>query len=150
MTVQFESPNTALDTAIMARLKDAITAENGSKVPVFSDIPDGQVFPYIRIGDKAGNDSFRTKTNYGESIMYTINAFSQYKGMKEINSIDEQIKAAITSSYLNLSAFGFNHTVTNMATTNIFEDLAGGSDFGKTYHAAIRIEFKILKTEVTS
>jgi hypothetical protein len=135
----------ALDTAVIARLKDAITDNTGKKVPVFSDIPDGQIFPYIRVGDKAGNDSHRTKTHDGKSIMYTINAFSQYKGTKEINSIAEQIETAIRSSYLNLSGSGYNHSVTNMVSTNIFEDLTGGPDFGKTQHAAIRIEFKILK-----
>jgi uncharacterized protein with ATP-grasp and redox domains len=145
-TLVYESAENALDQAIVTRLKDVITDDNTKYVPIFTQIPKGEVFPYIKVGEKFSNDSFRTKTSYGESVMVRIHAFSQTQGTKEINNITSQIKAAIGGNYLDLSAAGFNNVVMNMSQSRIFQDEAGGSDFGYTHHAVIEIEFKIQKT----
>ena len=140
-TLLFDSPENPLDKAAFARLNNKITYETNKKVPIFSCVPQDIKFPYIRIGEKYGYE-WKAKNVYGESITYTVHAFSNYKGVDEINSIASQVKTQLSGNYLDLANAGFSHIITNMIGTNILEDEPGDPD---VQHAIIKIEFKIFK-----
>ena len=78
-------------TAIFARLDSELTA------PVYDHVPQDPTdsdYPYVKLGSLEPEDN-GTDTETGFMLELEIFAYSRYRGMKEINDLDDQIYAAL-------------------------------------------------------
>jgi hypothetical protein len=104
--------------------------------PVYDDVPEGAVLPYITIGaftDKqTGN-----KTADIHDISQQIHIWSQWEGKKEVNEIANDVMAVLTSWPIDLSADGFNMMSQDVDFFEAFPE----ETFG--YHGVITFVAKI-------
>lgn len=103
---------------------------------VFDDVPDGQVFPYVTLGEDTVTD-WSTKTNYGEELTHTLHVWSRYKGKKEVKEIMSLILQSITSEPLALAG-GFFVNMAQVEFMEVFTD-----PDGITKHGVMRFRFNI-------
>lgn len=93
----------AVQTAIYQKLTTdaALTAK---VTGVFDDVPDGQAFPYVQLGD-ATEEPFRTFKRDGSNSTFTVHVFSRYRGFMEAYEVAALVNAALDGATLNLGGF---------------------------------------------
>jgi len=122
-----------LQTALFQRLSSD-SAVTGLVTGVFDYVPEGTVFPYIRIGEPTVTPQV-TKTTYGEQVSVVIHAWSQYRGKKEAYDILNACLAATTSP---LQVNGFDLFDQRVDQLQVFDDIDG-----MTKHGVLRVIFFI-------
>ena len=93
-----------LQKAIYSRLSGgSITDENDQAITgVFDDVPEGTAYPYVVIGEE-------TATNIGvkdkdmHEYTQTIHVWSQYRGLRDIKEIMEQIYTLLNDYSITVS-----------------------------------------------
>ncbi|MBP2303423.1 DUF3168 domain-containing protein [Azospirillum picis] len=78
-----------LQVAILAALRPAL-----APVPVLDDVPQGQAFPYVAIGEDVATPGPLVDVD-SEEIDATIHVWSRYAGRKEAKEMMAAIKAAL-------------------------------------------------------
>lgn len=78
----------ALQKAIYSRLSAQLS------VSVFDDVPEGQDYPYVVIGDEASGQADSLGVNRSRRVE-TISVFSNYEGKKEVKEILQDIYGAL-------------------------------------------------------
>ena len=118
-----------LQIALFKRLK-----ETGYKV--FDYVEHSTEYPYLVVGTPETKE-FITKTNFGEEVIFTIHAWSNYKGKKECyEMLDSELKT-ISKKYLELNE-EFKVFKTEMLTLTVIDDIDG-----RTQHGILRLKFYI-------
>ena len=118
-----------LQIALFKRLK-----ETGYKV--FDYVEHSTEYPYIVVGTPETKE-FITKTNFGEEVIFTIHAWSNYKGKKECYEMLDSALKTISKKYLELNE-EFKVFKTEMLTLTVIDDIDG-----RTQHGILRLKFYI-------
>lgn len=118
-----------LQIALFKRLK-----ETGYKV--FDYVEHSTEYPYIVVGTPETKE-FVTKTNFGEEVIFTIHAWSNYKGKKECYEMLDSALKIISKKYLELNE-EFKVFKTEMLTLTVIDDIDG-----RTQHGILRLKFYI-------
>lgn len=118
-----------LQIALFKRLK-----ETGYKV--FDYVEHSTEYPYLVVGTPETKE-FITKTNFGEEVIFTIHAWSNYKGKKECYEMLDSVLKAISKKYLELNE-EFKVFKTEMLTLTVIDDIDG-----RTQHGILRLKFYI-------
>jgi hypothetical protein len=121
-----------LQPVIYAALDAALTQQ------VYDYVPQGAAFPYVRIG----NDTlvpFDTDEDFGDDITVMIHVYSQYRGSKEVQSIQKLIYNALNRSTLTVTGF---HV---LGVDQIYCDIIEEGD-GLTRHGLQRFRVLMEKT----
>lgn len=121
-----------LQTAVMATLRAALATAGpgGSAVPVLDDVPQGQAYPYVAVGDMTVADA-SDKTEDGEDHSITLHVWSRYAGRKEVKGLLADIKSALHDQALSVT--GHDLVMLRFEFANDFLD-----PDGKTRHGVIR------------
>lgn len=118
-----------LQIALFKRLK-----ETGYKV--FDYVEHSAEYPYIVVGTPETKE-FVTKTNFGEEVIFTIHAWSNYKGKKECYEMLDSALKTISKKHLELNE-DFKVFKTEMLTLTVIDDIDG-----RTQHGILRLKFYI-------
>lgn len=118
-----------LQIALFTRLK-----ETGYKV--FDYVEHSTEYPYLVIGTPETKE-FVTKTNFGEEVIFTIHAWSNYKGKKECYEMLDSALKTISKKHLELNE-EFKVFKTEMLTLTVIDDIDG-----RTKHGILRLKFYI-------
>jgi putative phage tail protein p028 [bacillus phage SPP1] len=118
-----------LQIALFKRLK-----ETGYKV--FDYVEHSTEYPYLVVGTPETKE-FITKTNFGEEVIFTIHAWSNYKGKKECYEMLDSALKTISKKYLELNE-EFKVFKTEMLTLTVIDDIDG-----RTQHGILRLKFYI-------
>ncbi|KAA0592947.1 hypothetical protein J2848_005697 [Azospirillum lipoferum] len=79
-----------LQVAVLAALQPAL-----APVPVLDDVPQGQAFPYVVIGEDTVTDWPMLGDDEAEEIDLTLHVWSRYAGRKEAKHLMAAIKTAL-------------------------------------------------------
>jgi hypothetical protein len=71
---------------------------------IFDDVPQGQPFPFIVIGEMS-ETPFSTFGRSGRTSSITVNILSQYKGFKEATGIYAQVNQLLDGQELTLGGY---------------------------------------------
>lgn len=113
------------DTALMQKVKG-----------VFDAVEEGQLFPYVTIGEP-NMTPFETKSSYGENVPWVLHCWSRYRGKKEAYEILNLMIQALTKESWNVD--GFNLLQFKIEPNmQVIEDIDG-----QTYHGILRVRFFI-------
>tara|TARA_R100000951_G_scaffold85435_1_gene73103 strand:+ start:1382 stop:1789 length:408 start_codon:yes stop_codon:yes gene_type:complete len=106
-----------LQKAIYSKLNSAtISGADVSDVPVYDDIPEGTVAPYINIGEETAiNDG--TKTVDAVEHTLTIHVWSEYRGRYEIKHIMQQVYQNLHNTAITVSGASLVNIRQEFATT---------------------------------
>lgn len=118
-----------LQIALFKRLK-----ETGYKV--FDYVEHSTEYPYLVVGTPETKE-FITKTNFGEEVIFTIHAWSNYKGKKECYEMLDSALKTISKKHLELNE-KFKVFKTEMLTLTVIDDIDG-----RTQHGILRLKFYI-------
>lgn len=118
-----------LQIALFKRLK-----ETGYKV--FDYVEHSTEYPYLVVGTPETKE-FITKTNFGEEVIFTIHAWSNYKGKKECYEMLDSALKTISKKHLELNE-EFKIFKTEMLTLTVIDDIDG-----RTKHGILRLKFYI-------
>lgn len=118
-----------LQIALFKRLK-----ETGYKV--FDYVEHSTEYPYLVVGTPETKE-FITKTNFGEEVIFTIHAWSNYKGKKECYEMLDSVLKTISKKHLELNE-DFKVFKTEMLTLTVIDDIDG-----RTQHGILRLKFYI-------
>lgn len=118
-----------LQIALFKRLK-----ETGYKV--FDYVEHSTEYPYLVVGTPETKE-FITKTNFGEEVIFTIHAWSNYKGKKECYEMLDSVLKTISKKHLELNE-EFKVFKTEMLTLTVIDDIDG-----RTQHGILRLKFYI-------
>ena len=69
---------------------------------VFDDVPEGSAYPYVVIGEETATN-IGTKDKDMHEYTQTIHVWSQYRGLKEIKEIMEQIYTLLNDFAISVS-----------------------------------------------
>lgn len=85
-------------------------------VPVYDDVPEETVYPYVILGEEtATNDG--SKTLDGVEHTLTIHAWSQYRGRREIKEIMQSVYSLLHNSDITVSGASLVNLRQEFATT---------------------------------
>ena len=106
-----------LQKAIYTKLNDAtISGASVSDVPIYDDVPEGTVAPYINIGEETAiNDG--TKTVDAVEHTLTIHIWSEYRGRYEIKHIMQQVYQNLHNTAITVSGASLVNIRQEFATT---------------------------------
>lgn len=115
--------------ALFTRLKE-------TEYKIFDYVEHSTEYPYIVIGTP-DTKPFITKTSFNEELIFTIHAWSNYKGKKECYEMLNNVLIVLSKKFLNLGG-GFEIFKTEMLNLNVIDDIDG-----RTQHGILRIKFYI-------
>lgn len=92
-----------LQTAVVARITPALAAASaaGGVVPVLQTVKQAQRKPYVTVGEDIAVP-WNTLTTRGESIAFTLHAYSDQGSFAELSAILAAIKTALDGAALAL------------------------------------------------
>lgn len=105
---------------------------------IFDEVPQGESFPYIVIGDD-DLKPWDLDCKLGFEALITIHAFSRYKGRKEAKEIGAKIYDLLHNASIVTDNFASAVCVLDMQTTMVEGD-------GVTRHLVARFRADFLKT----
>ena len=105
---------------------------------IFDEVPQGEHFPYIVIGDD-DLKPWDLDCKLGFEALITIHAFSRYKGRKEAKEIGAKIYDLLHNASIVTDNFTSAVCVSDMQTTMVEGD-------GVTRHLVARFRADFLKT----
>lgn len=123
-----KSPLLPLQKAIYDRLKASLS------YPVYDNVPDGAVMPYVTLGEDTAID-WSTKLENGQEITHTLHVWSDYNGMAEAKQIIDQVIQAMTLSPLQVEGF-----FVVLARLDMVETMRDPEGYR---HGIVRFRFKI-------
>ncbi len=118
-----------LQIALFKRLKE-------TRYKVFDYVEHSTEYPYLVVGTPETKE-FITKTNFGEEVIFTIHAWSNYKGKKECYEMLDSALKTISKKHLELNE-EFKVFKTEMLTLTVIDDIDG-----RTQHGILRLKFYI-------
>jgi hypothetical protein len=113
----------AVQAAVYARLKadsalDALLARSildGTSPAIFNDVPDGQAYPYIDIGDDSTERTWNTiggaTTGIGFDDRIVVHIWSRYQGNTEGSLILQEVMRLL--NFYDLTVSGYTSVICN-------------------------------------
>lgn len=109
---------------------------------LYDDVPENEVYPYVRIGEFTATD-FRTLSRPGEEVIGTVHIFSRYSGNKEVYDIGDEVQRLLGDiSDLSVANYRF------IASWYAGFDLIPTTNEAKviTRHGRLRYRMKVQQT----
>ena len=93
-----------LQKSLFSRLNGgSIVDENDQAITgVFDDVPEGTAYPYVVIGEETA-PNIGTKDKDMHEYTQTIHVWSQYRGMRDVKEIMEQIYTLLNDFAISVS-----------------------------------------------
>ena len=93
-----------LQKSLFSRLNGgSIVDENNQSITgVFDDVPEGTAYPYVVIGEETATN-IGTKDKDMHEYTQTIHVWSQYRGMRDVKEIMEQIYTLLNDYSITVS-----------------------------------------------
>lgn len=91
-----------LQKAIFTTLNNNVTGVSSAKIPIYDDVPEGSVYPYVVIGEETATNN-GTKTLDGVEHTLTLHAWSQYRGRREIKEIMQSVYEKLHNTAITVS-----------------------------------------------
>ena len=119
-----------LQKAIFTTLNNNVTGVSSAKIPIYDDVPEGSVYPYVVIGEETATNN-GTKTLDGVEHTITLHAWSQYRGRREIKEIMQSVYEKLHNTAI---------TVTGASLVNIRQEFSNTLEEqdGITRHGVMR------------
>ena len=119
-----------LQKAIFTTLNNNVTGVSSAKIPIYDNVPEGSVYPYVVIGEETATNN-GTKTLDGVEHTLTLHAWSQYRGRREIKEIMQSVYEKLHNTAI---------TVTGASLVNIRQEFSNTLEEqdGITRHGVIR------------
>lgn len=124
-----KSPFNPLQVAIYNRLNGILSC------PLYDAVPQSESFPYATLGEFTGLD-WSTKIEPGQEVTITLHVWSRKAGMKETQTIMDEIIQAMSEEKLIVTNFNVVLLLLDMSTTLRDPD-------GITRHGVVRFRAKI-------
>ena len=119
-----------LQKAIFTALNGNVSGIGNANVPVYDDVPEGTVYPYVVIGEETSSNN-GTKTLDGVEHTLTLHVWSQYRGRREIKEIMQSVYEKLHNTAI---------TVTGASLVNIRQEFSNtlAEQDGITRHGIMR------------
>ena len=119
-----------LQKAIFTALNGNVSGIGNANVPVYDDVPEGSVYPYVVIGEETSSNN-GTKTLDGVEHTLTLHVWSQYRGRREIKEIMQSVYEKLHNTAI---------TVTGASLVNIRQEFSNtlAEQDGITRHGIMR------------
>ena len=119
-----------LQKSIFTALNGNVSGIGSANVPVYDDVPEGSVYPYVVIGEETATNN-GTKTLDGVEHTLTLHAWSQYRGRREIKEIMQSVYEKLHNTAI---------TVTGASLVNIRQEFSNTLEEqdGITRHGVMR------------
>jgi len=119
-----------LQKSIFTALNNNITGIGSAKIPIYDDVPEGTVYPYVVIGEETSSNN-GTKTLDGVEHTLTLHVWSQYRGRREIKEIMQSVYEKLHNTAI---------TVTGASLVNIRQEFSNtlAEQDGITRHGVMR------------
>jgi hypothetical protein len=105
---------------------DKIAAETSYRI--HDDHPDQPAYPYLILGGIRGTP-WSDKSKPGQSVLATVDFWSQYPGKKEVAEMMDAVLGILTAAYPDLSP-DFNVVFQDLETYSIIIDIDGVTRHG--------------------
>lgn len=128
-----------LQAAIYNALMDSQELQALLRGRVFDDVPQGEAFPYVVIGEEESRP-WDLDCKSGSATLVTVHAFSRYQGSKEVKDIGAAIYDILHNCRMELDGFSAAVFAHEMQTTMLEGD-------GVTRHLVTRFRVLTLETE---
>ena len=103
---------------------------DGANVPVFDDVPEGTLYPYVVLGEETAVNN-GTKNLDGVEHTLTIHAWSQYMGRREIKEIMQSVYENLHNTAISVTGASLVNIRQEFNTTLAEQD-------GITRHGVMR------------
>ena len=119
-----------LQKAIFTALNGTVTGVSSANIPIYDDVPEGTVYPYVVIGEETSSNN-GTKTLDGVEHTLTLHVWSQYRGRREIKEIMQSVYEKLHNTAI---------TVTGASLVNIRQEFSNtlAEQDGITRHGVMR------------
>ena len=119
-----------LQKSIFTALNNNVTGVSSAKIPIYDDVPEGTVYPYVVIGEETSSNN-GTKTLDGVEHTLTLHVWSQYRGRREIKEIMQSVYEKLHNTAI---------TVTGASLVNIRQEFSNtlAEQDGITRHGIMR------------
>ena len=119
-----------LQKSIFTALNNNVTGVSSAKIPIYDDVPEGTVYPYVVIGEETSSNN-GTKTLDGVEHTLTLHVWSQYRGRREIKEIMQSVYEKLNNTAI---------TVTGASLVNIRQEFSNtlAEQDGITRHGIMR------------
>ena len=119
-----------LQKAIFTALNGTVTGVSSANIPIYDDVPEGTVYPYVVIGEETSSNN-GTKTLDGVEHTLTLHVWSQYRGRREIKEIMQSVYEKLHNTAI---------TVTGASLVNIRQEFSNPLEEqdGITRHGVMR------------
>ncbi len=119
-----------LQKAIFTALNGTVTGVSSANIPIYDDVPEGTVYPYVVIGEETSSNN-GTKTLDGVEHTLTLHVWSQYRGRREIKEIMQSVYEKLHNTAI---------TVTGASLVNIRQEFSNtlAEQDGITRHGIMR------------
>lgn len=81
--------------------------------PIFDEVPEGQNYPYIVIGDLIERADNRAGNTKGKDFLLDIKIWSDYRGWKKIDEIADAIETRLDNQTETVAVTGWNVNLLN-------------------------------------
>ena len=120
---------TALQQAVYTQLSVALS------IPVFDDVPQGELFDYVEIGE-ADQDEFDTDDTLGAESVIVIHSWSRYRGRKQVKEIQNDVYQSLQRAQLNV--IGYHLITCDFVSSETFTESDGKTRQGaQTFNVII-------------
>ena len=119
-----------LQKSIFTALNGNVTGVSSANIPIYDDVPEGSVYPYVVIGEETASNN-GTKTLDGFEHTITLHVWSQYRGRREIKEIMQSVYEKLHNTAI---------TVTGASLVNIRQEFSNtlAEQDGITRHGVMR------------
>jgi len=83
-----------------------VLSENTAQIKVYDFVPDEARYPFYSIGECSLTD-WSSKRDYGSEVVYHVTAWSDAKGMKQVNDMSDTVISLFVNSPSALD-YGFH------------------------------------------
>jgi hypothetical protein len=91
-----------LQKSIFTALNGNVTGVSSANIPIYDDVPEGSVYPYVVIGEETTSNN-GTKTLDGVEHTITLHVWSQYRGRREIKEIMQSVYEKLHNTAITVS-----------------------------------------------
>lgn len=93
--------------AVRLAVKTALDTALSGTCSVYDHVEQGESYPYVSLGP-AWSSPDGTSTSYGHEVVQQIDAWSNYRGTKEVSDILDTIEQALCDDTDPLTVTGYN------------------------------------------
>jgi hypothetical protein len=126
-----------IQKTVYSRLTSQLTP-----VPIYDFVPQDSAYPFVVIG-RVSSEQWGTTTKDGQQFTVQIHAFDKAAGKKSVQTILQNIYAALHQQESNLIMTGFTAITCNCAMSEAFQDPSPEGDSDHYFHGVQRYRIQV-------